>query len=86
MVAEMVYTDEPIWRGQNGSAVGGMEDAKTDFYRSNLYTGFYLEKLPGFDLVYKSANGEVKIFRMKDSLFVGNKQGIVDPESIGREY
>ena len=86
VVAEMVYTDEPIWRGQNGSAVGGMEDAKTDFYRSNLYTGFYLEKLPGFDLVYKSANGEVKIFRMKDSLFVGNKQGIVDPESIGREY
>ena len=49
-----------------------MEDAKTAFYTSNLYRGYYLNDLPGFDLVFTSKNGEVKIFRMKD--FIGNTQ------------
>ncbi len=79
--AEMVYNTQRVWPGENGTIVDGMEDAKTDFYHSNLYTGFYLEQLPGFDLVYKSKNGEIKIYRMQN--FTGNKAGWVDPvESI----
>jgi len=77
--AEMVYDERKIWPGPNGTWVDGMEDAKTDFYRSNLYRGFYLENLQGFDLVYKSKDGEVKIFRMNDSLFKGNAEGWIDP-------
>ncbi len=74
---EMVYTDAPIWPGPAGTLVGGMEDAKNGFYTSNLYRGFYLGHLPGFDLVYKSANGEVKIYRMQN--FTGNPSGWIDP-------
>ena len=79
---EVVYNELPVWPDGKGGFVGGMEDAKTAFYRSNLYKGFYLENLPGFDLVYKSKGGEVKIYRMKN--FTGNKEGWVDPAYINR--
>ncbi|MFA5930211.1 MAG: hypothetical protein WC861_04985 [Candidatus Micrarchaeia archaeon] len=79
--AEMVYNNQKVWPGANGTVVDGMEDAKTDFYRSNLYKGFYLEDLPGFDLVYTSKNGEIKIYRLKG--FVGNKAGWKDPATTG---
>jgi len=72
-LAEVVYNEQKIWPGENGTWVDGMADAKTAFYRSNLYRGYYLENLPGFDMVFKSKGGEVKIFRMKN--FVGNKVG-----------
>jgi len=72
-LAEVVYNEQKVWPGENGTWVDGMEDAKTAFYRSNLYRGYYLENLPGFDLVFKSKGGEVKIFRMKN--FTGNKVG-----------
>jgi len=81
--AEIVYNDQKVWPGANGTLVDGMEDAKTDFYRSNLYKAFYLEKLPGFDLAYKSKNGEVKIYKMQN--FVGNKKGWVDPVESKRD-
>jgi hypothetical protein len=77
-VAEMVYNDLPVWP-VNGTYVGGLEDAKTYFYRSNLYRGMFLKNLTGFDLAYESKNGEIKIYRMKDSLFKGNSAGLVDP-------
>ncbi len=80
-VYELVYNDLLVWP-QNGTLVGGMEDAKTGFYTSNLYAGAYLEKIPGFELVYKSKNGDVKIYKLLN--FTGNKQGHVDPDSIGR--
>ncbi len=83
-IFEMVYNSEPVWPSANGTYVGGMEDAKTKFYTSNLYHGFYLKKLPGFDLVYQSKNGEVKIYKMKN--FTGNKAGIVDPVSASRRW
>ena len=70
--AEMVYNEQKVWPGQNGTWVDGMEDAKTAFYTSNLYKGYYLNDLPGFDLVFTSKNGEVKIFRMQN--FTGNTQ------------
>ncbi|MCX6770357.1 MAG: hypothetical protein NT051_06845, partial [Candidatus Micrarchaeota archaeon] len=79
VVAELVYNEQKVWQGQNGTLVSGIEDAKSKFYQSNLYRGFYLENLPGYDLVFKSKGGEVKIFKMKDSLFKGNKEGWVDP-------
>ncbi|MFA6214462.1 MAG: hypothetical protein WC717_04265, partial [Candidatus Micrarchaeia archaeon] len=81
--AEMVYDNRKLWLGANGTAVGGMDDAKTGFYTSNLYKAFYLEELPGFDLVYKSRNGEIKIYRMQN--FTGNKEGWVDPVESKRE-
>lgn len=57
---------------------------KTKFYDSNLYRGFYLEKLPGFELVYKSKSGEVKIYRMIN--FTGNREGYVDPVSAAKTH
>jgi hypothetical protein len=80
--AEMVYNLDPVWPGANGTWVAGIDDAKTAFYSSNLYRGYFLGTIPGFELVYKSANSEVKIYRMVD--FAGNKEGRVDPESISR--
>jgi hypothetical protein len=81
--AEMVYNNQKVWPGQNGTLVGGMEDAKTDFYRSNLYKAFYLQDLPGFDLAYQSKNGEVKIYRMQN--FTGNKERYIDPVESQRQ-
>jgi len=81
--AEMVYNNQKVWLGANGTLVDGMEDAKTGFYTSNLYKGFYLEELPGFDLVYKSKNGEIKIYRMQN--FTGNKAGWIDPVESKRQ-
>ncbi|MCX6771204.1 MAG: hypothetical protein NTX79_04065 [Candidatus Micrarchaeota archaeon] len=82
--AEIVYDNQKVWLGPNGTLVDGMEDAKTDFYRSNLYKAFYLGALPGFDLVYKSKNGEVKIYRMQN--FTGNKAGWVDPATVDKQW
>ncbi len=81
--AEMVYDNKKIWYGANGTLVDGMEDAKTAFYTSNLYKAFYLEDLPGFDLAYKSPNGEIKIYKMKN--FTGNAAGWVDPVESKRQ-
>jgi hypothetical protein len=81
--AEMVYNNQKVWPGQNGTLVDGMEDAKTGFYRSNLYKAFYLQDLPGFDLAYQSKNGEVKIYRMQN--FTGNKERYIDPVESQRQ-
>jgi len=78
--AEMVYNNQKVWFGANGTLVDGMEDAKTGFYTSNLYKAFYLDDLPGFDLVYKSKNNEIKIYRLQN--FTGNKAGWVDPDTV----
>ncbi|MFA6328076.1 MAG: hypothetical protein WCY41_01375 [Candidatus Micrarchaeia archaeon] len=81
--AEMVYNNQKVWYGQNGTLVDGMEDAKTGFYTSNLYRGYYLGEIPGFDLVYTSKNGEVKIYRLQN--FTGNKAGWIDPIASKRQ-
>ena len=81
--AEMVYDNQKVWPGANGTLVGGMEDAKTDFYRSNLYKGYYLRELPGFDLAYTSPTGDIKIYRMQN--FTGNKAGWIDQVESKRE-
>jgi hypothetical protein len=74
VLAEMVYTTDGVWI-ENNALVSGMDDVKNEFYKSNLYTGFYLKSLPGFDLVYDM--NEIKIYRLKN--FIGNKEGYIDP-------
>jgi len=83
-LAEMVYVSMPLWQNGDGTTVGGLEDAPTEFYTSNLYRGVVLGELPGFDLVFKSKNGEVKIYRMRN--FVGNKDGYIDKEAASKNY
>ena len=63
--ATLFYTNEPIWF-ENGSVVSGMGDAKSKFYKSNLYRALFLNDLPGFTQVYSSANGEVKIYKLNN--------------------
>jgi hypothetical protein len=74
VLAEMVYTTDWAWI-ENNTLVNGMADAKTEFYESNLYRGFYLRSLPGFDLVYDT--NEIKIYKLNN--FIGNKEGYIDP-------
>lgn len=81
-IFEVVYSSQKVWPGENGTATDGMEDAKGKFYASNLYRGMFLDELPGFDLVYSSRNGEVKIYKMRN--FIGNKQGTIDPVAAAR--
>ena len=79
---EVLYTGDQLWPDGKGGFTGGLEDATTKFYTSNLYRGFYLKSLPGFELVYESKGGEVKIYRMIS--FTGNKEGYVDPVSAAK--
>ena len=62
-VYTMFYTKEKIWL-ENGQIKDGYEDRKGKFYDSNLYKGYFLEDLPGFQLVFKSKGGEVKIYKL----------------------
>ena len=75
-IFELIYNNQKVWPGPNGTAVDGMSDADGAFYHSALYSAIFLNELPGFDQVYSTSDGMVKIYRMKD--FVGNPQGIVD--------
>jgi hypothetical protein len=58
-----LYTRDQIWI-ENGELVSGWEDRKGKFYGSNLYNAFFLKELPGFELVFESKNGEVKIYTL----------------------
>ena len=78
--AEMVYTEDVAWM-VNGTAVSGIGDAKSEFYKSNLYKAFYLKDLPGFSLVYDTTN--VKIYKLNN--FTGNKAGKIDPAAIAMQ-
>ncbi|MFH0927297.1 MAG: hypothetical protein V1822_01835, partial [Candidatus Micrarchaeota archaeon] len=44
-------------------------DDAAAFYRSNIYTAFFLNSVEGFDLVYSSP--QVRIFRMRDEYWNG---------------
>ncbi|MBI2080091.1 hypothetical protein HYT84_04965, partial [Candidatus Micrarchaeota archaeon] len=59
------YTTDPIWL-ENGEIKSGYEDRKGKFYDSNIYRAFFLNDLPGFDLVFTSKGGEVKIYKLKE--------------------
>ncbi len=64
-IATLFYTEDPVWL-ENSTISSGFNDAKRRFYRSNLYRGFFLESLPGFELVYKTKDGMVKIYKVKE--------------------
>jgi hypothetical protein len=59
----MLYTKEKVWF-ENGEFVDGFSDHKNDFYDSNIYKGFVLGQIDGFDKVYD--DGNVKIFKLKE--------------------
>ncbi|MFA5411919.1 MAG: hypothetical protein WC350_01060 [Candidatus Micrarchaeia archaeon] len=60
-----LYDHTPRWV-ENGELKDGWEDRKGKFYDSNLYNGFVLGNLPGFDLVYETPNGEIKVYRIRE--------------------
>jgi asparagine N-glycosylation enzyme membrane subunit Stt3 len=60
--ATLFYTNDAIWL-ENGEVKSGYEDRKGKFYDSALYKAMFLNELPGFDLVYQTSGGEVKIFK-----------------------
>ncbi|MBI5051249.1 hypothetical protein HZC08_00675 [Candidatus Micrarchaeota archaeon] len=59
------YTQDALFI-ENGQLTSGYEDRVGKFYSSNLYRGFFLNELPGFDLVFTSKNGEVKIYKLRE--------------------
>lgn len=60
-----LYDHTPRWV-ENGELKDGWEDRKGKFYDSNLYNGFVLGALPGFDLVYETPNGEIKVYKIRE--------------------
>ena len=64
LAVTVYYTEDPIWL-ENGEVKNGYEDRKGKYYDSVLYKGYYLENLPGFDLVYRSSGNEVKIYKLR---------------------
>jgi len=64
-VATLFYTKDKIWI-ENGEVKDGYEDRKGKFYDSNMYKAFFLKELPGFDLVFESKGGEVKIYKITE--------------------
>ncbi|MDD5022748.1 MAG: hypothetical protein PHU63_01115 [Candidatus ainarchaeum sp.] len=64
-IYHLAYTRDSIWI-ENGQMASGWVDRKNKFYDSNLYKAFILKELEGFELVFESANGDVKIFKIKD--------------------
>jgi hypothetical protein len=51
---------------ENGAITSGYEDRKGKFYDSNIYKALFLNDLPGFELVYTSPGGAVKIYKIAD--------------------
>ncbi len=65
--AVLFYTKEKKWV-ENGEVVDGYSDrinSGTYFYDSNIYKGFFLNELEGFDLVYQTKDNAVKIYKLR---------------------
>jgi asparagine N-glycosylation enzyme membrane subunit Stt3 len=63
--ATLLYTHDNMWV-ENGAITSGYEDRKGKFYDSNIYKALFLNDLPGFELVYTSPGGAVKIYKIAD--------------------
>ena len=61
----MLYTKDKIWM-ENGEVVDGYEDRKGKFYDSNLYKGFMLGEIEGFDKVFETSESYVKIYKISE--------------------
>lgn len=64
ITATIFYNKQKIWL-ENGLITDGYEDRKGKFYDSNLYKGVFMNQIEGFDHVFTSKGGQVKIYRMK---------------------
>ncbi|MGB9719537.1 MAG: hypothetical protein ACPL06_03010 [Candidatus Anstonellales archaeon] len=64
-VYTLLYTKDKVWL-ENGTVVDGWSDRKGRFYDSNLYKGFVLKELDGFELVYTTPDEAVKIYKIKE--------------------
>jgi hypothetical protein len=60
-----LYDHVPRWV-ENGELKDGWEDRKGKFYDSNLYNGFVLGNLPGFDLVYYTPGREIMVYKIRE--------------------
>lgn len=63
MAFTLFYTNDKIWV-ENGDIVSGYEDAKGEFYESNLYRAIFVGEIPGFTKVFD--NGGVKIYKIEE--------------------
>ncbi len=63
VVIMMLYTQETVWN-KDGVLTSGFEDKKGRYYDSVLYRGYLLGDMPGFENVFTSKNGEVKIYKL----------------------
>lgn len=61
--ATLLYTEDAVWL-ENGVIKSGYEDRKGKFYDSALYRGIFLNNLPGFQQVYSTSDGAVKIYKV----------------------
>jgi len=66
-IGNPLYTQDTKWY-VNGTLTSGWGDriGKGGFYNSNFYKAFYLNTLPGFNLVFTSKDHKVKIFKIKE--------------------
>ncbi|VVB98315.1 Uncharacterised protein [uncultured archaeon] len=62
-VSTLLFTKDKVWMA-GGNATDGWDDRTGKFYDSNIYNAFVLENLSGFNMVYKTTGGEVKIFKI----------------------
>lgn len=63
-IHHMLYSRDLMWV-ENGELKSGWEDRKGKFYDSNLYNGFVLKDLEGFELLFESEFSNIKIFKIK---------------------
>jgi len=63
--ATLLYTEDILWL-ENGNLKSGYEDRKGKFYDSALYRAIFLNNLPGFEQVYSTSDGAVKIYKISE--------------------
>lgn len=63
--ATLLYTEDILWL-ENGNLKSGYEDRKGKFYDSALYKAIFLNNLPGFEQVYSTSDGAVKIYKISE--------------------
>ena len=71
IVLTAFYDKKKKWVSEGGELVSGWDERSTAFYDSNVYSGFFLDELEGFDLVYNTP--QIRIYKMKDEYWNSEK-------------
>lgn len=59
------YDHQKLWRDENGTLVDSYDSRpRGGYYDSPLYTGFFVNELEGYDLVYNSP--QIRLYKMTD--------------------